>query len=244
LNGGYAERVISRSHLVTACLTLFLVLAAALAAAPALAKPRPSKSLTVDRIFSGPSLSGYLTRGIEWSPDGKRISYLERDGSSVQMWTMDAAKGDRKILVNANVLHDVMQPRRNSAIQSTGLGRVEAENYLWSPSGDALLFIGSSNLVLLDLKTMASKPLASAADSAAQDIADPKFSPDGKWVSFVRDSNLWVASVATGDARPLTIGSIPKSLIAPRLTGGRPIPRKSPITKWTSARSRAIPSWT
>ncbi len=99
-----------------------------------------------------------------------------------------------------------MQPRKTSAVQSTGLGRVAADNYIWSPTSDALLFVGSSNLMYLDLKTMASKPLAAAADNAAQDIADPKFSPDGKWVSFVRDFNLWVASVATGDARELTTG--------------------------------------
>jgi dipeptidyl-peptidase 4 len=185
---------------------LLLLLAATLIAAPAFAKPRPSKSLTVERIYGAPSLDGYLTRGIEWSPDGKRISYLERDGSSVQMWTMDAAKGDRKILVNANVLRDVMQPRKTSAIQSTGLGRVEPDNYIWSPSGDALLFIGSSDLVLLDLKTMEWKPLLTIPSNAPQDVQDAKFSPDGKWVSFVADSNLWVTSVATGQARKLTTG--------------------------------------
>jgi dipeptidyl-peptidase-4 len=185
---------------------LLLLLAATLIAAPVFAKPHPSKSLTVERIYSGPSLSGHLTAGIEWSPDGKFISYLQRDGSSVEMWTMDAAKGERKVLVKASVLEEVMQPRKTSAIQSTGLGRVQAENYIWSPTGDALLFIGSSNLMLLDLKTMASKPLAVAAENAPQDIADPKFSPDGKWVSFVRDFNLWVASVATGDAKEVTSG--------------------------------------
>jgi dipeptidyl-peptidase 4 len=189
---------------------LVIALAASSVAAPALAKPHPSKSLTVERIYGGPSLGGYLTRGIEWSPDAKRISYLERAGSRAEMWTMDAAKGDRKLLVNANVLADVMQPRRASAIQSTGLGRVEPENYLWSPSGDALLFVGSSDLALLDLKTMESKPLAlpakDSAQNASEDVADPKFSPDGKWVSFVRDSNLWIASVATGEAKPLTMG--------------------------------------
>src|SRR5271154_4574928 len=34
---------------------LLLLLASALVAAPALAKPHPSKSLTVERIYSGPS---------------------------------------------------------------------------------------------------------------------------------------------------------------------------------------------
>lgn len=185
---------------------VLVVLALPSGAAPAIAKPHPSKSLTVERIYGGPSLSGHLIQGIEWTPDSKRISYLQRDGSSVEMWTMDAAKGERKVLVKAGVLEEVMQPRKTNAIQSTGLGRVEAENYIWSPTGDALLFIGSSNLMLLDLTTMASKPIAIAADNGAQDIVDPKFSPDGKSVSFVRDFNLWVASVATGEARELTTG--------------------------------------
>jgi len=185
---------------------LAVALLVALSAAPALARPRAAKSLTVERIYSAPSLSGYLTQGIEWSPDGKRISYLERTGSGVEMWTTDAATGERKVLVKAATLEAVMQPEKTSAIQSTGLGRVQAENYLWSPTGDALLFVGSSNLVLLDLKTMAPKSLLSVGKDAASDIEDPKFSPDGKWVSFVRGSNLWVTSVATGETKALTTG--------------------------------------
>ena len=184
-----------------------VALALTFSTAPALARPRPSKSLTIERIYGAPSLSGRTTPGIEWSPDSKRISYLRRDNGSVEMWTMDAATGERKVFVKGSVLEEVMRPRKASAIQSTGLGRVEPDNYKWSPTGEALLFVGSSDLVLLDLKTMSSKPLAAAAEiPAAGEIEDPKFSPDGKWVSFVRDSNLWVASTATGAARPLTTG--------------------------------------
>jgi dipeptidyl-peptidase 4 len=183
-----------------------------LAAPPALARPRASKSLTVARIYGAPSLSGHTTPGIEWAPDGQRISYLQRENGSVEMWTMDASTGDRNVLVKASVLAEAMRPRMASAIQSTGLGRVQPENYMWSPTGDALLFIGSSELVLLDLKTMSSKPLAAAVENSANDsatptdIEDPKFSPDGKWVAFIRDSNLWVAGTATGDAKRLTSG--------------------------------------
>jgi len=181
---------------------LAAALGSAVASAAAVAQPKPSKSLTVERIYSGPSLSGYLTRGIEWSPGSKQISFLDRRASGLEMWTMDAASGERKVLVKADVLHAVLQPEENKPIQSTGLGRVQPENYIWSPVGDSLLFIGSTNLVLLDLKTMTSKALVHGTD----DLEDPKFSPDGKWVSFVRGSNLWIASVATGETRTLTTG--------------------------------------
>lgn len=181
---------------------MLLVGAFAFISASAVAQPKPSKSLTVERIYSAPSLGGYLSRGIEWSPDSKHVSFLDRRASGVEMWTMDAETGERKVLVKAETLQAVMQPEETKATQSTGLGRVQAENYVWSPAGDALLFIGSANLVLLDLKTMTSKPLVHGAD----DLEDPKFSPDGKWVSFVRGSNLWIASVATGETRALTTG--------------------------------------
>jgi dipeptidyl-peptidase 4 len=182
------------------------LLLAAAAAAVAGAQGGGGNALTVERIYGSPSLSGRLTTGIEWAPDGKRISYLERnpqgpDGSN-ELWTMDAATGARKVLVRADTLAAVLQPEKTKAVQSTGLGRVEPDHYLWSPHSDALLFIGSAHLVLLDLKTMTPKTLV----SGGAELEDPKFSPDGKWVSFVRDFNLWIVSAAGGDARALTTG--------------------------------------
>jgi dipeptidyl-peptidase 4 len=181
-----------------------VALAVALGATIADAGPRPggSKTLTVERIYSAPSLNGYLTEGIEWTPDSKRVSYFGRGRSGVEMWTTDVATGQNKILVKADVLESAMPPEKTDVIQSTGLGRVQAENYLWSPSGNSLLFIGGSSLVLLDLNTMTPRTLVSVASQ----IDDPKFSPDGQWVSFVRDSNLWAVNVATGSAKPLTTG--------------------------------------
>ena len=189
-------------HLIAPCF-LLITFCAGPGAAPALARPREAKELTVERIFSAPSLSGQITSGIEWTPDGRRISFLGLSkGGGIELWTMDASTGDRRLLVNAQTLEATMQPQKTQAIQSTGLGRIQPENYFWSPSADALLFAGPSNLVLLDLKKMSSKTLVTGAD----DIEDPKFSPDGKWISFVRDSNLWIVSVAGGQPQALTTG--------------------------------------
>jgi dipeptidyl-peptidase-4 len=66
-----------------------------------------------------------------------------------------------------------------------------------------MLFIGTNSLVLLDLSSMATKPIL----SSEQEIEDPKFSPDGKWISFSRDANFFVVSVANpGEPKALTIG--------------------------------------
>jgi dipeptidyl-peptidase-4 len=164
------------------------------------------KALTVERLYSAPSLNGNLTLGIEWSPDGKRFSYIERKGhgedAAVELWTMDAATGERSVLVNAETLKAVTQPEKAKNIQATGLGRVQAENYFWAPDGKSLLFVGSNSLVALNLKSMTAKPVV----SSEQEIEDSKFSPYGKWVSFVRGFNLWVANIATGETKALTSG--------------------------------------
>ncbi len=42
--------------------------------------------------------------------------------------------------------------------------------------------------------------------SGKEDLADPKISPDGKFVSFIRDHNLWLVSIADAKVRALTTG--------------------------------------
>lgn len=191
---------------VTNLCALFMALCFHFATAPLFAQGQGGggKTLTVERIYGAPSLSGSLTQGIEWAPDGKQLSYFGEDGSrnGAALWTMEATTGKRKILVNTETLESAIQPEKAKAVQATGLGRVQENDYQWSPSGDSLLFIGSSSLVLLDLKTMTPRSLV----SGDTDIEDPKFSPDGKWIAFVRDSNLWVVNAATGEAKALTTG--------------------------------------
>lgn len=165
-----------------------------------------SKAITVERLYSAPSLQGQLTEGIEWSPDGARFSYIERKGtgkdSALELWTMDASTGERKVLVNAEVLKAVTQPEKVQNIQATGLGRVQADNYQWAPDGNSLLFVGGNSLVMLDLRTMKPKSVL----SSEKDIEDPRFSPDGKWLAFVRNFNLEVTNIATGETKALTTG--------------------------------------
>src|ERR1700676_2087247 len=51
--------------------------------------PDSAKKLTVERIYSDPSLSGHALRGIAWTPDGKQVSFLEAKGPGAE----DAAEG-------------------------------------------------------------------------------------------------------------------------------------------------------
>src|SRR6202790_1032059 len=173
----------------------------------AAAPPSTAKALTVDRIYGdGPSLSGRLTKGIAWTPDSKQLSFFETKGAGkdakTELWVMDVATGQRRALLSAEKLEAVLPPDSEKTTQATGLGRHAPSQYQWAPGGGALLFQGATSIAWFDLKTQASRTLASGKEG----IADPKISPDGRYVSFVRDHNLWLVGVADGKERAFTQG--------------------------------------
>ena len=199
--------VFFRAILLLVCAVPSLICNAQQTAAPApAATPAPSKPLTVDRIYSQPSLSGQLTRGIAWTPDSKQISFFKTDGAGketkTELWVMDVATGQRRALLSADKLESLLPTDSGRNTQATGLGRHAPAQYQWAPSGVALLFQGPTSLAWFDLKTQASRTLVSGKES----IADPKISPDGRYVSFVRNHNLWLVSVADGKERAFTEG--------------------------------------
>jgi len=169
-------------------------------------QPATVKALTVERIYSQPSLSGRLTRGIAWAPDGKQLGYFETKGSGkeakTELWAMDATNGERRLLISSDKLETALPAESAKQTQATGLGRHAPAQYQWAPGGAAILFEGPTSLAWFDLKSQTSSTLV----SGKAEIADPKISPDGKYVSFVREHNLWLVGIADGKERALTSG--------------------------------------
>src|SRR5882724_5360555 len=117
-------------------------------------------TLSVTRIYSQPSLSGKLIRGVQWSPDGKLISFFETRGeekdTKTELWGMEAANGTRRLLVSADKLETVLPQEKAKSNQATGLSRHAASQYQWAPSGAAILFVGTNSLGWLELKSQTS----------------------------------------------------------------------------------------
>jgi dipeptidyl-peptidase-4 len=72
-------------------------------------------------------------------------------------------------------------------------------SYSWSPDGKQLLVPIAGDLYLVD----AANP-DQARKVASGNVTDPKISPKGRYVSFVRDQNLVVIDLASGKERQLT----------------------------------------
>ena len=164
-----------------------------------------AEKLTLDRIHADPSLSGPGVRSLKVSPDGARVTFLRgRDDNQFQLdlWEYNLKDKtthrlvDSKILVPEENLSDAEKARRERARTASLKGIL---SYSWSPDGKQLLVPIAGNLYLIDV----SKPDA-ARMVASGNVLDPKISPKGRYVSFVRDQNLFVIDLSTGKERQLT----------------------------------------
>lgn len=164
-----------------------------------------AERLTLDRIYDDPALAGPGVRALKVSPDGARVTFLrgrEDNQFQLDLWEFNMQDKstrrlvDSKTLVPDENLSDAEKARRERERTASLKGII---SYSWSPDGKRLLVPIAGNLYLIDV----SKPDA-ARLVASGNVTDPKISPKGKYVSFVRDQNLYVIDLATGKERALT----------------------------------------
>ena len=190
------------------CLILVLLTSVTTLAVRAQTAAPDAKSgeLTVDRIYGSPSLNGRPTRGMAWSPDGKRLTFLDSEGTGkeakTELWSMDAATGERSLLISSDKLETILPPPAASQSQATGAGRRPPSQYQWAPNGNALLFEGPTALAWFDLQAQSGRVLVSGKEQ----LTDVKISPDSNYVSYVRNHNLWLVDTADGKERAFTTG--------------------------------------
>lgn len=179
---------------------LLLCLLAALSAVPASAE-----RLTLDRIHADPALGGPGVRSLRVSPDGERVTFLRGRADNqfqLDLWEFNMKDKtthrlvDSKLLVPNENLSLEEKARRERARTASLSGIL---SYSWSPDGKQLLVPIAGDLYLVDVN----KPEA-ARKVASGNVGDPKISPKGRYVSYVRDQNLFVIDLTTGQERQLT----------------------------------------
>ncbi len=162
--------------------------------------------LTIGRLVASPSLSGPSIARVRFSPDGRRVTYLKgkMDDFRVQdLWEYDLETGVTRLLVDSRALLGGMEERLSEEEKARReRQRISAQgivDYFWSPDGKALLFPLGGDLYLLPL----GGKLRRLTTTEEAEI-DPRFSPDGRHVSFVRARNLFVIDLASGREKALT----------------------------------------
>ena len=185
-----------------------LILAMVMAATQADAAEAGELSLA--RIYGAPDLSGPTLRGAQFSPDGRRVTYLKAradDINAYDLWELDSASGRHKLLVDSRRLAPVEQPLSTEEQARRERQRIAAlrgiVEYQWAPGGRGLLFPLGGDLYYYDLRARPEAATRRLTDTTAFET-DAKFSPRGRYVSFIRDQDLYVLELATGRERALT----------------------------------------
>ena len=166
--------------------------------------PSPVKPLTIEAIFAPGGLTGRAPENMEWSPDGTKLSFVQRDddGEHGELWYVDAATGEKKVLISAAKLASLAPDanRVKDERERERLTRYHVAAYLWAPDSRHLIFDSQGQLWLFDLATSTAVQFTSAPDPSG----DPKFSPDGSHVSYVRKHNLFVRPASGEGEKQLT----------------------------------------
>jgi dipeptidyl-peptidase-4 len=180
---------------------------------PSNASPAPSApELTIEAIFTEGGLLGRPPEALKWAPDGSRVAFVQRDDSGEKggLYYVDPTTPKPAVLVANEKLATLAPPV--SAIkderQKEARQRYSVAAYHWSPDSKKLLFDSMGQLWLYSLDNGTAVQLTSNNEPSV----DPKFSPSGDRIAYVRKHNLYVRNVSGGDEEALTKDTDPNLL--------------------------------
>jgi dipeptidyl-peptidase-4 len=174
-----------------------------------------AERLTIERVGALPNLSGTPPVSPVWSPKGRELAFLWNDSGWPfrDLWTVSVSDGAPIRLTDmAADLRSPESPEDNN--RSRG-GIAEA---VWTPDGEELVFNYEAHLFQVEVS---SRRVRRFTDRSADRHA-LGFSPDGNYLSYLEEGDLWLWHQHTGERVPATklavpaIGTIPGALFSRR----------------------------
>ena len=168
-------------------------------------RPAFAGDLPLERVFQSPALSGPMPRAAKLSPDGRFVTLLKNrpeDKDRYDLWAIDTATGAERMLVDSKkvgtggAISEEEKMRRERARIAGTKGITE---YNWAPDSKSILVPIDGDLYQATLDGNVRR----LTNTAATEI-DPKVSESGRYLSFLRDQNLFVMDAATGQEHALT----------------------------------------
>ena len=166
--------------------------------------------LTLEAITGDAPLAGPTLMRPQVAPDGSRVTFLrgrDDDRNRLDLWEYHIDSGQTRMLVDSSVvlpgeeqLSDEEKARRERQ-RIAGLSGIV--DYQWAPDAQRLLFPLGGELYLYDLAAQGSEAVRQLTNGGGF-ATDPRLSPRGGFVSFIRERNLWVIDLADGREIQLT----------------------------------------
>jgi dipeptidyl-peptidase 4 len=164
---------------IAACLALF--------ALSPVASPAAKKPVTIDAVVNAPSSR---PPAIAWSPDGEHFIATERGELSLH----DVRSGKEHAVIAMDKLENAAVKSPPSPVFDWTNRRVGERDVQWFADGKRLLVAAAGDLFIVDTaKAGRFDPLTQTAEVER----DPKLSPDNRYVSFRRGSDLYTIEIAS-----------------------------------------------
>lgn len=164
---------------------------------------QPAFEMTIDSIMRGSGLYGYEPRGVRWSGDSQKIYFewkqatdprekdwdtwvVNRDGSGLRKLSEDEAKA--------------------APPGGGGFGGFEGRGFMRGGGMDRTkdkkwgVLAENGDLFLYEIATGKKRQLTKTTDPESS----PRFTSDGRHVTFIRANNLYVLSLDSGEIEQLT----------------------------------------
>ena len=174
-----------------------------LLASTCFAQTSNKKQYSIQTLFAEAGQAG-PPQSLQWSPDGSKISFIRKAQGAQQeaLYYYDPASGKDAVLIASDALAAMNPPTAGKGDDRAkdNRARYGVAAYHWSPDSKSLLFDSMGHLWLFDLASAKGMQLTTSDEPTG----DPKFSPDSKYISFVRGHNLFVKPTTTGAEIALT----------------------------------------
>ena len=182
--------------------------AAAQVSATAAQQVPVQQELTLERVFASPALTGKVPRELKLSPDGKLVTLLRNrpdDLERYDLWAIDPATGAARMLVDSKKFAtgaelseaERMQRERARIANLTGI-----VSYSWAPDGQRILVPLDGDIYLAEL----SGEVRRLTETKGSEL-NATVSGKGRYVSFIRDNELYVLDLSDGTERKVTSGA-------------------------------------
>jgi dipeptidyl-peptidase-4 len=134
-------------------------------------------------ILFGRNSFGHKPTDLDWSPDGSRLAFLYEDGEGKGLWVFDQQRPKAKLLGREN---------------EGDMGSIDG--FRWAPDSHSMVIESDGDLVLFSFDKDGVRRLTTTPAKEE----DPKFSPSGDQVAFVRENDLYLLAVGNREERRLT----------------------------------------
>lgn len=156
--------------------------------------PAVAIELTVERIHQSPDLTGSLPVSPLISPDGSTIAFLRGRTNAMNqldLWAQDVETGNQWRLAESMALLETPEVLSQEEKNRRERQRISDDGIIafqWSNTGKEILFSLNGDIFILDISANTTERITNTKNFET----DPKLSSSGRYVTYVRDDNIYI----------------------------------------------------